>query len=303
MNESLDSRQLRAFVMLAKTGSYTEAAKQLCLTHSAVSHSMRALEEQVACRLFNRLGKKSELTEAGETLLHHAVRALAEMERASRALTELNRWGSRRLRLAADPIFASSLLAPVLAQLHTEFPNLRIQLLPRGTETPANLLENDRADVVLAAKPAANDLIEFVPVLADRFYLVVRAGHPLTAKKVFLPEEAGQFLHVLLRHAAGEQPSIEEFLQRRGVRFGSAMEFDNVEVIKGFLQQTDAVGLLPGWTVAAEVRQRALAIVPASRKIFEHAWGLTHLRGRPLNQIEASLRKICLQRAGDIGQI
>ena len=55
MNESLDSRQLHAFVFLARTGSHTETAKQLYVTHSAISHSIRNLEEQVGCRLFHKL--------------------------------------------------------------------------------------------------------------------------------------------------------------------------------------------------------------------------------------------------------
>ena len=96
MNESLDSRQLKAFVILSKTGSYTEAAKQLFVTHSAVSHSMKALESQVGCRLLSKVRKKTVLTEAGEAFLHHARRALEEMRQARVTVAELNKWGSRR---------------------------------------------------------------------------------------------------------------------------------------------------------------------------------------------------------------
>src|SRR5882672_4557297 len=127
MNESLDSRQLKAFVVLAKTGSYTETAKQLYVTHSAISHSMRALEEQVGCRLLTKLSKKAILTEAGDELLPHAHRALEEMRQARHRLAELNKWGSRRLRLAADTTFLSSFLTPVLLKFHKEFPNARLQ--------------------------------------------------------------------------------------------------------------------------------------------------------------------------------
>src|SRR5213082_502436 len=72
MNAPLDSRQLRAFSVLAKTGSFTQTARELHLTQSAVSHSMRALETEIGCRLLDRLGKKVVLTQAGEQLLQHA---------------------------------------------------------------------------------------------------------------------------------------------------------------------------------------------------------------------------------------
>src|SRR5829696_3195997 len=71
-NTPIDSRQLRAFAALARTGSFTLAAKKLFLSQSAVSHSMKALETDVGCRLFDRMGKKVLLTQAGETLFHHA---------------------------------------------------------------------------------------------------------------------------------------------------------------------------------------------------------------------------------------
>ena len=131
MNESLDSRQLKAFVVLAQTGSYTGTAKQLYVTHSAISHSMRALEQQVGCRLLSKLGKKAILTEAGEALLHHAVRALDEMRQARHTLAELNKWGTRRLRLAADTLLLSAFLTPVLLRFHKEFPGARLHISER----------------------------------------------------------------------------------------------------------------------------------------------------------------------------
>ena len=82
MPPPLDSRQLRAFGILARTGSFTEAARELHLTQSAVSHAIRALEEDVGCRLLDRTGKKATLTQSGEQLLQRADRILAEMELA-----------------------------------------------------------------------------------------------------------------------------------------------------------------------------------------------------------------------------
>src|SRR4029434_1909189 len=99
MKQPLDSRQLRACVTLARTGSFTLTAKELYLSQSAVSHSMKALEQDVGCRLFDRLGKKVVLTQAGEELLHHAQKILHEMSAAREALLHLGKWGQERLRI------------------------------------------------------------------------------------------------------------------------------------------------------------------------------------------------------------
>src|ERR1041384_2140714 len=101
MSLPLDSRQLRAFATLARTGSFTLAAKELYLSQSAVSHSMKALEQEVGCRLLDRLGKKVWLTQAGEPLLHHTEKILQEMNTARAALEQLGKWGRGRLRIGA----------------------------------------------------------------------------------------------------------------------------------------------------------------------------------------------------------
>jgi len=82
MNLPLDSRQLRAFAIIARTGSFTLAAKELYLSQSAVSHSMKALEHDVGCRLLDRVGKKVALTQAGEQFLRHADKILEQMSAA-----------------------------------------------------------------------------------------------------------------------------------------------------------------------------------------------------------------------------
>src|SRR3954468_19497802 len=123
MAAPLDSRQLRAFVSLARTGSFTLAARDLNLTQSAVSHSIRSLEEEVRCRLLDRIGKKVTLTQAGEQLLGHAQKILQEMETARERLGELGRWGHGRLRIGASLTACQYILPPVLREFKESFPH------------------------------------------------------------------------------------------------------------------------------------------------------------------------------------
>src|SRR5580698_2076703 len=101
MKTPLDSRRLRAFSVLARTGSFTQTARELHLTQSGISHSMKALETEIGCRLLDRLGKKIVLTQAGEQLLGHADKILSEMESARESLAQLGKWGRGRLRIGA----------------------------------------------------------------------------------------------------------------------------------------------------------------------------------------------------------
>ena len=175
MNGTLDSRQLKAFTALAKTESYTETGRQLFLTPSAICHAMRQLEEEVGCRLFTKAGKKIALTEAGEALLYHAHRALDELDQARRTLTYLNKWGTRRLRFAADAIFLSNFLAPVFLRFHKEYPSSLLQVESFDADESFRRLENNQADVVLTEKPAVNETVDFFPLMTDRYCLGIFA--------------------------------------------------------------------------------------------------------------------------------
>ena len=96
MKPILDSHKLLAFVTLAHCGSFTQTAHELFLTQSAVSHAIKSLEQDLACRLFDRLGRKVRLTPAGQRLLGHAQRILEEMQRARADLQALDQPGDSR---------------------------------------------------------------------------------------------------------------------------------------------------------------------------------------------------------------
>ena len=300
MHETLDSRQLKAFVSLAQTGSHTLSAKELCLTHSAVSHSIRNLEEQVACRLFHKLGKKVTLTEAGEALLFHAERALSEMRQARMTLAGLNKWGSRRLRLAVEAIFPPDFLTSVLLKFRREFPRSVIQVETCTPGQAASLLENRAVDLVLAAKPPAQENLEFLPLLSDRFHLVVNAGHPLAAKSKVSRAELAEQSCILLRGCGHERKALELFLLQRDIDLNIAAEVENLETVKSFVLQTQVLSLLPGWVIAPELKHHSFISLRFGKKPMEQSWGLVHHRDRSLNHAESMLWKFCGQQVGTL---
>jgi urea transport system substrate-binding protein len=296
MNESLDSRHLKAFAILAKTGSYTETAKQLCVTHSAISHSMRALEAQVGCRLLRTLNKKTILTEAGEALLHYALRVLEELDQAVRTLTYLNKWGSRRLRLAADAIFFQDFLPPVLLKFHKEFPTTLLQVESFDSDESFGLLENNHVDVILTEKPAINDTIDFFPLMADRFHLIVKSGHPLAFKNGAHRDEFGKYPCFLLKDSSQKRKQVEDFMLKREIKLNILGEIENLETIKELVKRTQAVSFLPGWSIATELENHSLVALPYGRRVFERTWGFVYSRSRPLNLTESTLLKLCRKR-------
>lgn len=301
MNESLDSRQLEAFVVLSKTGSYTEAAKHLYVTHSAISHSMKALESQLGCRLLSKLRKKTILTEAGEAFLPHARRALEEMRQARITVTELNKWGSRRLRLVGESALFSPILTPALLKFYREFPHFLIQVEMNNCDDPASLLENNRADLVLAEKPPDDHDLAFISLLADRFHFVVNAAHPLASCHTVTRNELAKQPCLLLGTSGHGRKRLDDFLSQRGIGLSRIGEIESVNAIKEMVKQLPVMSILPGWTIATELKNGAFVALPAGRKPFEQTWGIIHSRTRPLNHAESTFLKFCRQQIAELG--
>src|SRR6267154_1033254 len=150
MSAPLDSRQVRAFCALARTGSFTQAARELHLTQSGISHSMKALEADIGCRLLDRLGKKVVLTQAGEQLLHHSKKILQEMETARETLGHLGKWGRGRLRLGASTTACQHIIPPVLREFKESFPKHAITIEPGDTPELVASLLHQRIDLALS---------------------------------------------------------------------------------------------------------------------------------------------------------
>jgi DNA-binding transcriptional LysR family regulator len=293
MNDSLDSRQVKAFVVLTQTGSYTETAKRLYVTHSAISHSMKALEEQLGCRLFYKLGKKITPTEAGEAFLHHARRVIEEMRLAHVTLGQFKRWGTRRLRLAVESVFPTSLLNPALVRFHAQMPGVTLQVDFCRSGGSVQRLEDNQADIVFAERSTRHERLEFIPLLTDRARFVAHREHPLIQAGTVARDQVGKHPCVLLREPDDTRQRLEHSLSRRGFRLNVVAEIENVDMVKHLVRETGALSLLPHWTVAPELQSRIFSIVPLPFNAVERTWGMFHLPARPLNHAEATLLRLC----------
>src|SRR5215203_4242915 len=177
MNSPLDSRQLRAFTVLARTGSFTQAARELHLTQSGVSHAMKALERDIGCRLLDRLGKKVVLTQAGEQLLVHAEKILSEMTMARAELSHLGKWGSTRLRIGASTTACQHVLPAVLREFKESFPHCAISIEPGDTPEMIEALQARRIDLAVNLEPRRDEQLQFRHLFTDELQFILSPVH------------------------------------------------------------------------------------------------------------------------------
>jgi DNA-binding transcriptional LysR family regulator len=293
MTAPLDSRQIRAFCVLARTGSFTQTARELHLTQSGVSHSMKALERDVGCRLLNRLGKKIALTQAGEQLLHHAQKILQEMDGAREALGHLGKWGRGRLRLGASTTACQHIIPPVLREFKESFPEHAITIEPNDTRGMVSSLLQHRIDLALSLDPGSEPQLEFLPLFTDELFFLVGAQHPWTQEKYILRDEIPRQSFILYSKNSVTFGLVEEYFRREEMVLNTVIEVGSMEATKELVKLGLGVSILAPWVARKEMEEGSLQALPLGRRKLQRRWGILRWRGRRLSLAEETFIGLC----------
>jgi len=295
MNNPIDSRQLRAFVSLARHGSFTIAARELCLTQSAVSHSMRALEEDLGCRLFDRMGKKILLTLAGEQLLPHADEILKRMAKARAGVTKLSEWGQSKLRVCASTTACQYILPSVLRDFQKTFPKVQLNIEPGDTNEALDLLEQKQIDCAICLEPPGEERFAFRPLFSDELLFLVGAEHPWAKAGRVERNEISDQNYVLYNKGTYTFSLIEKYFRDEQITLNTVIELRSMEAIKELVKVGVGISILAPWVAEKEIADRSLSAFPLGKRKLKRQWGVLHWRNQnlplPLTQfIEACAR-------------
>jgi DNA-binding transcriptional LysR family regulator len=301
MKPPLDSRQLRAFCVLARTGSFTQTARELHLTQSGISHSMKALESEAGCRLLDRLGKRVALTQAGEQLLQHAEKILMEMEAARESLGALGKWGRGRLRLGASTTACQHIIPPVLREFKESFPEHAISLEPGDTPELVGALLKQRVDLALSMEAEGEPQLEFHPLFTDELNFIVSAMHPWAragrVERVEIPRQS----YILYSKRSITFRLIENYFRREEMVLNTVLEVGSMEATKELVKLGLGVSILAPWVARKEIEDGSLVALPLGRKKLQRRWGILHWRGKRLNLAEETFIGLCESATASLG--
>ncbi len=302
MTHPIDSRQLRAFAALARTGSFTLAAKEMFLSQSAVSHSMKALETDVGCRLFDRVGKKVLLTQAGESLLHHTEKILQEMAAARAGLEQLGKWGVGRLRIGASPTACQYILPAVLREFKESFPKCRIAIEPGDTLEAIESVRENRIDMAITLEPRNEDQFEFHPLFSDELTFIVGAMHPWARDGHVVRSDIPKQNYVLYNKKSYTFRMVRDYFNQEDMVLNTVIELGSMEAIKELVKLGLGVSILSPWIAQKELLEKSLVALPLGRRKMKRSWGIIHWRGRRLSLAEETFLGLCKAATADLGK-
>lgn len=302
MTHPIDSRQLRAFAALSRTGSFTLAAKEMFLSQSAVSHSMKALETDVGCRLFDRVGKKVLLTQAGEALLHHTEKILQEMAAARAGLEQLGKWGVGRLRIGASPTACQYILPAVLREFKESFPKCRIAIEPGDTLEAIESVRENRIDLAITLEPRNEDQFEFHPLFTDELTFIVGAMHPWARDGHVVRSDIPKQSYVLYNKKSYTFRMVRDYFNQEDMVLNTVIELGSMEAIKELVKLGLGVSILSPWIAQKELLEKSLVALPLGRRKMKRNWGVIHWRGRRLSLAEETFLGLCKAATADLGK-
>jgi DNA-binding transcriptional LysR family regulator len=301
VSEPIDSRQIRAFASLARTGSFTLAAKELHLTQSAISHSMKALEREVGCRVLDKLGKKVVLTEAGEALLVHVERILGEMALARAELDQLGKWGQSRLRLGASSTACQHILPTVLREFRESFPQCVISIEPGDTPEMIAALRDRRIDLAVNLEPKRDEPLAFRPLFTDELSFVLSPLHAWAREGRVERSQIAKQHYILYGKRSYTAEMIDEYFRQEDIVLYSSIDLGSMEAIKELVKLGLGVSILATWTCRKEIEERSLVSLPLGKRKLRRRWGVLHWRGRRLSLAEETFIGLCEQVAERFG--
>jgi DNA-binding transcriptional LysR family regulator len=265
--------QLRIFVAVAELEHMTRAAQSLNLTQSATSAAIAALEARYAVKLFNRIGRRIELTDAGRLFVLEARAVLARASAAETVLADFADLSKGSLALAASQTVGNYWLPPLIHRYQTQYPGIRLSLAIGNTEQVAAWVIEGSADLGLIESDIDEPALAVQPVADDELVLVGGAAHPWAKKRTVAPRDLKTIRWVLREHGSGTRAVFESALAKFGVAAGDldvALELPSNEAVRSAVAAGAGATVISKLVVTALLKTRALVALdlPLEKRRF-----------------------------------
>ena len=289
----MDIDDLHAFISVARHGSFSIAAGNLHLTQPAVSKRIAALERQLDTRLFDRIGRRIILTEAGHTLLSRAEKILADVDDTRRAITNLAGEVHGRLSVATSHHIGLHRLPPILRQFTRKHPQVQLDLCFMDSEAACRAVIQGELELAVVTLPFEQvpDLI-LTPVWRDPLALVSATDHPLCRHTRLTLAQLGDYPAILPAAGTYTRELIERSFIKPGLPLRVNMETNYLETIKMMVSIGLGWSLLPQTMVDHSLHTHHIKALQVVRHL-----GMVHHAQRTLSNAARALMAVCLSHA------
>ena len=291
MNVTL--RQLRVFESVARLLSYTRAAEELHLSQPAVSMQIRQLEDNLGLPLFERVGKKVYITEAGQEMYHYSRGVEQQLSEAETVLENLK--GLRQGRLVLAVASTANYFVPRLfAEFNKKYEAVSLSLDVTNREGLLSHLEANDTDMIIMGLPPGEMDLEAEAFLDNPLVVIAPPAHPLVGQRHIPMETLQQETFIMRERGSGTRISTERVFEDVGIQLKTGMEMSSNEAIKQAVQAGLGLGVLSIHTLEVELMLKRLVVLDVEDFPIIRHWYIVHRRGKRFSAVAQAFRDFVL---------
>ena len=270
----MDLRQLEIVRAIAETGSFTAAGARLHVSQSAISRQILLLEDEFHERLFVRLGRRVQITAAGEALLQLSHRVFNDIRDTSASITDRQKVLSGTINMVGGMTVCLYVFPPLIKEFKKQHPQVEIKVATGGTQRLMRRVRTGQADLALLTLPVDDPALTSVPVLREELMLLMPAGHPLANKDSVGVEALVGQPFIIFEQGSNTRRTLDEFFVREQIKPRIVTESENVEIIKSMVASGLGVAIVPFQSVERETRGGSLKVarIRAQQLVRETGW-------------------------------
>jgi DNA-binding transcriptional LysR family regulator len=292
-------RQMRVFAAVARSRSFTRAARELHLTQPAVSQQIKLLETEIGLPLLEHVGRQIHLTAAGDELLRYASQVTELLREAGESLAAMR--GLKRGVLKLGTVSTAKYFAPsLLSAFAPAYPEVTIRFTVGNREEIIQQLAANETDLVIMGRPPRELVTVAEPFAKHPLVIIAPPDHPLAGKRRIPLQRMGNENFIIREEGSGTRAAMEHVFSKHGVAIHASMEVSSNETIKQAVMAGMGISFISIHTVALELAVGKLVTLNVTGLPLIRDWFVIHRRDKRLSPIAAAFRRFLLERGSAI---
>ena len=289
-------RQLQVFESVARLLSHSRAAKELYLTQPAVSMQIKQLEQAVGLPLFEQIGKRIHLTEAGNEMLHYSRAISQQLQEMEAVFSEMKGLEHGHLNISVVNT-ANYFMPQLLAKFSQQNPKIKISLHVANRDTVLNHLAENMTDLAIMGQPQKGADMLAQSFMKNPLVVIASPEHPLCKVKRVKLKRLEQESFLVREQGSGTRSSMERVFSEHGIQVRAGMEMGTNEAIKQAVQAGMGLGILSLHSAELELETGRLAVLNVEYFPVVRYWYIVHRQNKRLSTVAQAFKMFLLTEA------
>ncbi|MEO8726278.1 MAG: LysR family transcriptional regulator [Acidobacteriaceae bacterium] len=293
----MDFDQLATFLEVARHANFSRAAEKRFRTQPAISAQIRALEDEVGAKLFDRSGGKVSLTQPGKFFVTYAEEALASRKAAIEYMAELESTPGGEIVIAANEATFLHVLPDVFTQFKHRHPKVAIHVRRFERSRIVEAVLENVADFGVVSMPIKDERLALHKIHEDELMAAVPSNHPLAEYTALTATQIARY-PLLLPKSGNTREWIDHLFSAQQLRPEISMELDSSELLKHFVAAGLGISFLARSNTAEEVRAGTLKTIPLAGDSIRRDLALIYRKDKSLSRAAKAFIEIAIRKAG-----